>query len=228
MKVAVLLSGGIDSTTCLALAVAKYGANEVIALNIGYGQKHDKELKAAANIAKYYNVKYEVLDLSPIFAFSNCSLLKHSSEEIIHKSYAEQISESGEGTVSTYVPFRNGLMLSTAAAVAQSFKASEVWYGAHADDAAGQAYPDCSPEFVKAMNEAIYTGTGKEVKIYAPFVNCNKAEIVRQGLELKVPYELTWSCYEGHEVACGTCGTCIDRKNAFIANGTVDPISYEQ
>ena len=227
MKAAVLLSGGVDSTTCLAMAVNQYGSDKVIAINILYGQKHQKELEQAKKIAEYYHVAYHMLDLSNIFAFSNCSLLKHSSEQIEHTSYAEQLKKlGGEGSVSTYVPFRNGLMLSTAASLVQSFKAQEIWYGAHKDDAAGRAYPDCTAEFVEYMGKAIYEGTGREIKLVAPFINSNKAGIVAQGLKLKVPYELTWSCYEGGEMPCGTCATCIDRKNAFLANGTTDPLVY--
>lgn len=228
MKVAVLLSGGVDSTTCLAMAVKEYGTENVTALNIHYGQKHAKELECAAKLAKYYGVSYRLLDLSSVFTLSNCSLLTHSSDKIIHESYAEQLKEiGGEGTVSTYVPFRNGLMLSAAASLAQSVGATEIWYGAHMDDAAGHAYPDCTTEFVEAMKTAIYEGTGKEIILKAPFINSNKAGIVKKGLELKVPYEMTWSCYEGGDKPCGTCGTCIDRQKAFTANGVRDPLEYE-
>lgn len=226
MKAVVLLSGGVDSTTCLALACKEYGAHEVFALNIGYGQKHEKELACAEKIAAYYGVQYRRMDLSQIFMFSNCSLLQHSNVSIEHKSYAEQIHEHGEGPVSTYVPFRNGLMLSTATAMAQSLGATEVWYGAHQDDAAGSAYPDCSREFADAMGKAIAEGTGHELILKAPFINSNKAGIVKTGLELGVPYVLTWSCYEGGTYPCGHCGTCIDRQNAFLANGTKDPLKY--
>lgn len=227
MKAVVLLSGGVDSTTCLALACHQYGADEVFALNISYGQKHDKELACAEKIAAFYKVQYRRMDLSPIFTFSNCALLKHSTEGVTHKSYAEQIAENGEGAVSTYVPFRNGLMLATATAMAESLGAHEIWYGAHKDDAAGSAYPDCSLAFAKAMGLAITEGTGDKLVLKAPFIDCNKAGIVKKGLELKVPYELTWSCYEGLDKPCGTCGTCVDRQNAFLANGVKDPLEYQ-
>ena len=98
-----------------------------------------------------------------------------------------------------------------------------IYYGAHADDAAGFAYPDCSPIFNKAMNDAIYEGSGHQLHIEAPFVNKTKADIVALGLKLGVPYALTWSCYEGGEKPCGKCGTCIDRAAAFAANGVADP-----
>lgn len=225
MKAMVLCSGGVDSTTALGLAVKKYGKENVTALSISYGQKHDKEIQAAIAVAEYYGVEQLFLDLEKIFQYSNCSLLKHSDEAIPEESYAEQMKESGgEKPVSTYVPFRNGLFLSSAASIALSKDCGVIYYGAHADDSAGAAYPDCSPAFNHAMNEAIYEGSGHLLRIEAPFVNKNKAEVVKMGLELGVPYELTWSCYEGGEIPCGKCGTCIDRAAAFAANRVEDPI----
>jgi len=227
MKVLVLVSGGIDSSTCLAMMAAKYGSKNVHALSMYYGQKHKKELSCAKAVADYYGTTFEQLDLSIIFKYSNCSLLSHSNLEIPHESYAQQLHESKNKVVSTYVPFRNGLFLSCAASIALSRDCEVIYYGAHSDDAAGNAYPDCSAAFNKAMNEAIYEGSGHQARIEAPFVNMTKKEIVAKGLELKVPYELTWSCYEGHEKACGVCGTCRDRIKAFKENGALDPIQYE-
>lgn len=225
MKILVLSSGGVDSTTCLAMAVAEVGAENVLALSVYYGQKHDKEIQAAKKVAEYYGVRRMELDLSVIFAGSNCSLLKQSTEDIPLESYAQQIEEThGEKPVSTYVPFRNGLFLSSAASIALSHGCSKIMYGAHADDAAGAAYPDCSVDFVNAMNQAIYLGSGNQLTIEAPFVSLTKADVVKKGLELGVPYELTWSCYEGGEKPCGKCGTCIDRQKAFEKNGTIDPL----
>lgn len=224
-KAVVLLSGGIDSTTCLGVAVNKYGKDNVLALSLTYGQKHEKELNCAKAVAEHYGVKFHSMDLSSVFVFSDCPLLQ-GREDIEHGSYAEQIAKNGAGTVATYVPFRNGLMLSTAAAIAVSVDADVIYYGAHADDAAGRAYPDCTPEFEEAMDEAIFEGTGQKVRMEAPLLNMNKAEVVKLGLSLNVPYHLTWSCYEGKENQCGTCGTCIDRRNAFLANGVLDPVPY--
>ena len=136
---------------------------------------------------------------------------------------AEQQAAGDGGPVSTYVPFRNGLFLSSAASMALSLGCSVVYYGAHHDDWAGNAYPDCSLEFVEAMNRAIVEGTGGELRLEAPFVTWSKADIVREGLALGVPYELTWSCYEGGEAPCGRCATCLDRAAAFAANGVEDP-----
>lgn len=228
-KVIVLSSGGVDSTTCVGLAVSKYGAENVITASLFYGQKHDKELECAKKVAQYYHVPHIEKDISTVMEYSNCPLLAKSTEEIKHQSYAKQIAENGEGRVGTYVPFRNGLLLSVAAAIADSmFPGQEVdiYYGAHADDAAGRAYADCSTEFVDAINKAINIGTYNCVQVVAPLVNMNKAGVVKLGLSLNVPYELTWSCYEGGEKACGTCGTCIDRIAAFKANGVEDPIEY--
>lgn len=223
MKVMVLFSGGVDSTTCLGIAVKKFGAENVIALSISYGQKHSKEMEAAASIAKYYGVTKIDLDLSLIFKYSDCSLLKGSEIDIPHESYSEQLKKTDGSPVSTYVPFRNGLFLSSAASIALSKECNIIYYGAHSDDAAGNAYPDCSEAFNTAMNTAIFEGSGGQLKIEAPFVGMTKADVVREGLKLKVPYELTWSCYEGGDRPCGICGTCIDRAKAFELNGVRDP-----
>ncbi len=223
MKAMVLLSGGIDSTTCLGIAVDKYGKENVIALSVFYGQKHDKEIKASQDVAKYYGVEHLYLDLEKIFQYSDCSLLTHSDKDIPKEAYSEQIKKTDGTPVSTYVPFRNGLFLSSAASIALSKDCDVIYYGAHSDDAAGCAYPDCSDEFNKAINEAIYLGSGKQLKVAAPFINKTKAEVVKIGIDLKVPYEYTWSCYEGDDKPCGKCGTCIDRAEAFRLNGVKDP-----
>ena len=224
MNALVLSSGGVDSTTALALAVEKYGREHVVALSISYGQKHHKELKAAGDVAKYYGVEQLFLDLSVIFQYSNCSLLQQSDQDIPEESYAQQIQNTGgERPVSTYVPFRNGLFLSAAASVALSKGCSVIYYGAHADDAAGAAYPDCSQGFHEAMNQAICEGSGQQLHIEAPFVGKTKEDIVSLGLKLGAPYQFTWSCYQGKQSPCGKCGTCIDRAKAFAANGVADP-----
>ncbi len=228
MEAMVLFSGGVDSTTCLAQAVKKHGKENVIALSISYGQKHTKEIDCAAKLVQYYGVKWQTLDLSKIFADSNCSLLKASDEEIPEGTYAEQLENSGGATVSTYVPFRNGLFLSSAASIALSQGCSVIYYGPHADDAAGNAYPDCTPVFNNAMSTAIFEGSGKQLRVEAPFVNMTKKDIVKLGLELCVPYEMTWSCYEGGDKPCGKCGTCIDRIKAFAENGVKDPLEGDK
>ena len=160
MRVLVLSSGGVDSTTCLGMAVKEYGRENVVALSIYYGQKHDKEIKAADDVAKYYNVEHIKLDLSKMFEYSDCSLLSHSDNDIPKESYAEQIMKTEGTPVSTYVPFRNGLFIASAASIALSKGCSKIMYGAHADDSAGNAYPDCSKAFNDAMNTAVYEGSG--------------------------------------------------------------------
>ena len=173
-KALVLFSGGVDSTTALAMAVKKYGADKTAALSISYGQKHSKEIEAARKIADYYGTELLELDLSKMFEYSSIAL---------------------------------------------SLEAEIIYYGAHSDDAAGSAYPDCSKVFNDAMNTAIYEGSGHKIKILAPFVEWNKKQVVAEGVKLGVPYEMTWSCYEGGDEPCGECGTCRDRREAFLANG---------
>lgn len=226
MKALVLFSGGLDSSVCLGMAVEKYGAKEVLALSIAYGQKHDRELRAAEAVAGWYGVRRLSLDLWEVFKDSHCSLLSGSSEEVPKESYEEQLRKSGGAPVSTYVPFRNGLFLSAAASVALSHGCEVIYYGAHGDDAAGNAYPDTSEAFNRAVAEAIFLGSGNALRLHAPFIDKSKAEVVAEGLRLGVPFHLAWSCYEGGDVACGVCGTCRDRLRAFEKNGVTDPVAY--
>lgn len=227
MKALVLFSGGLDSSVCLGLAVKEYGADEVLALSVFYGQKHRKELEASEKVAAFYGVKRITLDLGEIFKGSGCTLLEGAAEEIPHEEYSEQLAKTQGAPVNTYVPFRNGLFLSSAASVALSNGCEVIYYGAHADDAAGSAYPDTSEAFNRAMTEAIYLGSGKALRIVAPFIDQPKSRVVAVGRELGVPFALTWSCYEGREKACGLCGTCRDRIRAFRENGLEDPVEYE-
>jgi len=232
MKAIVLNSGGMDSSTLVGVAVEKYGKENVVTASLFYGQKHFKELECAKKIAEYYGVRHIEEDVSCVMKYAGdvCSLIQGSKDEIIDKSYADQIAENGEGRVNSYVPFRNGLFLSIAAAYADSLfpgEPSEVWYGAHTDDAAGNAYADCSSEFAEAMNKAINIGTYGNINVVRPLINMNKADVCREGLKLNVPYHLTTSCYHGREKACGKCGTCLDRIEAFRANGVIDPVEYE-
>lgn len=226
MKVVVLLSGGIDSSTLLAAGVNEHGAHNVIALSLFYGQKHEREILSARKIAEHYCVQHIEKDITDVFTFSNSALLGKSTEEVPDGSYADDSTHEADGMSKTYVPYRNGLFLSYAAAIAYSIGAGEVYYGAHADDAAGNAYPDCSVDFYEAQNKAIFEGTGKKVSMVAPLIDMFKKDVVEWGLELSVPYAKTWSCYKGEGKACGTCGTCVDRRIAFIANGVRDPLEY--
>lgn len=223
MKALVLLSGGLDSATCLSIAVNKFGASNVATVSIFYGQRHERELRSAKAVAKYYDVANYEVDLSEIFKRSNCSLMARSSRAIEHTSYAEQVTSGG---VSTYVSFRNGLMLSAAAGFAGSLfenDSVEIYIGAHADDAAGNAYADCSEDFIRTLDAAISIGTYERIKLVAPFIGKSKADVVKAGLKLGTPYELTWSCYEGGDKPCGRCATCIDRARAFEINDVADP-----
>lgn len=232
-KAIVLNSGGVDSTTCVSIAINVVGEENVTTVSVYYGQKHSKELEYAEKVANYYGVAHRLIDLSKtgIMDGSNCPLLKQSTESIPEHSYAEQIAENGEGMVTTYVPFRNGLMLASIAAMAMAIYPEDevdIYLGAHADDAAGNAYADCSQAFTDAMELAISLGTYGKVHLKAPLVNMNKAEVVKIGLKLGTPYQLTWSCYNGGDRPCGKCGTCIDRANAFAANGVEDPALKEE
>lgn len=217
MRAVVLLSGGLDSTTALALALSQ--GRECAALTMFYGQRHVVEVEAAQRIAEeHYRIPWEE---RAAWIPSGDSVLMQHEAEMPHKPYSEI-----EGVSPTYVPFRNGIFLATATAIALNGKYDEVWFGAHADDADGWAYPDCTPEFIGAIQNAIFVGTYHKVRLVAPFTYATKADIVRKGLDLDAPYSLTVSCYEGKNVACGECPTCLSRLEAFKANDATDPITY--
>ena len=226
MKAIVLSSGGLDSTTCLALAVKKWGSENVSAVSIFYGQRHAEELKSARAVAKFYNVAHYELNAAEIFSYSHSALLDTSTESLEKGSYAAQIQKNNSPRVSTYVPFRNGLFISMAASFADGLYENdsvEIYIGVHSDDAAGNAYADCSAEFISAMGAAVKIGTYGKIQLVAPFAGKKKSDIVKIGLELGAPYELTWSCYERGDIPCGKCATCIDRARAFELNGIDDP-----
>lgn len=224
MKAVVLSSGGLDSTTCLAIAVEKIGKENISTISIFYGQRHARELSCARAVAEFYSVNHYEFDAAEIMKNSNSALLNTSTKSLEHSTYGEQVKKNSR--VETYVPFRNGLMLSMAASFADSLyngEEVEIYIGVHQDDAAVNAYPDCSADFIKAMNAAIKIGTYGKIKIVAPFLGKTKADVVKIGTSLAVPYEITWSCYERGDIPCGKCATCLDRARAFSLNNLDDP-----
>lgn len=217
----VLLSGGLDSTTCLAQAVAD-GTNP-IALSFRYGQRHTKELKSAAAVADYFHVKHIIIDL-------DLSMF-HSALTDMTLNVPENRDEGAMGSdiPITYVPARNIIMLSVAAGICESFGADKIYIGVNSVDYSG--YPDCRPEFIEAFEKAINKGTkagveGHPIKIVAPIQNASKCDIVKLGKKLGAPLHLTWSCYEGGEKACGKCDSCQLRLKGFADAGYKDEIEY--
>ncbi len=221
VKAFVLLSGGIDSTVCLAMAAGAFGAEQTHAFTVYYGQRHAKEIAAAKEICRDQGIQCSELMMHGIPR----SLLTDESQQVPNKSYDEI-----EGKSPAYVPYRNGMLLSRATAEIvdrigdrdQAF----LYMGVHAEDAANWAYADCTPEFIGAQANAIFIGTYQKVRLKAPLLEMNKADIVAWGDNMGVPLKLTWSCYAGGEKHCGTCMTCRARKDAFLNAGVKDPTEY--
>ena len=221
MKAVVLLSGGLDSATVLAIALSE--GYDVHALSFDYGQRHNRELESAVKIAKYYNVPHKILKID-LRQIGGSALT-----DDIDVPEREDAAVSDEIPI-TYVPARNTILLSYALAYAEVIDADAIFYGANAIDYSG--YPDCRPEYIKAFEEVARLGTkrgveGKPIRILAPLVNLTKAEIIKKGMELGVPYHLTWSCYRGGEKACGRCDSCLLRLKGFMEAGYTDPLEYE-
>ncbi len=221
MKCVVLLSGGLDSATTLAIAVEE--CSEVHALSFDYGQRHSRELESAKRIAEHYGVKHKIipLDLRSIggSALTDDIEVPERNLEDIEKEIPV-----------TYVPARNTILLSYALAYAEVIDADRIYIGVNALDYSG--YPDCRPEYIRAFQEVARLGTkrgveGRPIEIRTPLIHMTKAEIIKRGMELGVPYELTWSCYRGGEKACGRCDSCLLRLKGFMEAGYEDPLEYE-
>jgi 7-cyano-7-deazaguanine synthase len=215
-KVVVLLSGGMDSVTAL------YEANNlhhvVGAISFHYGSKHnDREIPFAAWHAEKLGVPHRVIRLDFIGELFDSDLLQKGGE--IPKGHYEEQSMK-----KTVVPFRNGIMLSIAAGYAESVGADGLVIAAHAGDHA--IYPDCREEFMQAMGSAIRLGTYAAIELIRPFIAMSKGDIVVRGSWLGVDYSRTWSCYVGGETHCGECGTCVERREAFLVTGVIDPTAY--
>lgn len=201
MRSLVLLSGGIDSTVVLADAIDRLGADHVGAVTFSYGQNQERqELLSAASIALHYGIAHRYVDLGSIFGDSALT-----GQLPIPQEHAESPD-------ATEVPGRNLVLLSTAAAIADGSGYNVVAFGANGSDAAG--YPDCRPAFVEALREVIMDGTKHHVRLHAPLLYKKKADVVRWGRELQAPLDMTWSCYQGGDTPCGTCGACISRREA--------------
>ena len=229
MNALIVLSGGLDSTVALAEALEQNDDNPeaVGAITFLYGQKHTKEIDAARRIVLEYELlTHRVIELPQIFGGTGSVLMTENELEMPRASY-EDMEDSDVGVSPTYVPYRNGNFLSMATTVALVEGASEVWAGMHAEDAHNWSYPDCTPEFLGAMAGAIYVGSYHKVRLITPHMWRTKAEVIAKGIELGVPFDLTWSCYDGEELACGTCPTCISRIQAFMFNGIQDPVKYQ-
>jgi 7-cyano-7-deazaguanine synthase len=212
----VLLSGGLDSSTLLAASHANDRA--AVALSVDYGQRHRRELKAAREVAAFYGVEHHVLDMTGWGALLTGSSLTDPDVPVPHGHYAD------ESMKATIVPNRNATLLMAAAGVAISKGCTHVVTAVHAGD--HPVYPDCRPEFIQAAGLAAHVGTDGAVKIDAPFVNISKTAIARIAGELGVPIGVTWSCYEGGDIHCGECGTCVERIEAIRDADLVDPTAY--
>jgi 7-cyano-7-deazaguanine synthase len=246
-KAYVLLSGGIDSTTALHIAGMDLGVGafeKIEAISLDYGQRHYKEAEYAAKTCKRLGVKHSILSLAGVLEGKGV-MLTDASVEVPNISYSEI-----QGVSPTYVPNRNMVLLSVVVAQAQKWvneqinqKVAEgdlskriamdimkdsvgIYFGAHAEDAANWAYPDCTPEFNGAMANAIYTASYYTIRLHVPLQWMGKEDIIRLGTRLGVEWKDTWSCYRGEELHCGTCPTCRARKDGFAKAGLLDPTKY--
>ena len=216
LKVVVLLSGGMDSVTALHDVAENHKV--VGTLGFDYGSKHNpRELPMASWHAARLGVLHQVISLGFVNELFASDLLQ-SGGDIPEGHYEESNMKA------TVVPFRNGIMLSIAAGYAESRGADALVIAAHSGDHA--VYPDCREDFMQAMGDAIRLGTYAGIQVLRPFIAMRKEDIASRGAELGVDYSKTWSCYKGGEIHCGKCGTCVERREAFLISGVPDPTEY--
>ena len=216
MRTVVVYSGGLDSTVLLAHLLAE--GREVHALTVNYGQRHAREIESARAVCAHYGVEHRVADLRALGEIFGSNSLTNTAVDVAEGHYTEETMKT------TVVPNRNMILLAVAAARAIALKADTLAYAAHGGDHA--IYPDCRPEFADAMDHAIGLADWHKVRLERPMVSWSKAEIVRRGAALGVPFALTWSCYKGGAKHCGRCGTCIERREAFRLAGVPDSTEY--
>ncbi|WP_347552010.1 7-cyano-7-deazaguanine synthase QueC [Pseudalkalibacillus hwajinpoensis] len=220
-KAVIVLSGGLDSTTCMGIAKEK--GYELYPITFHYGQKHNREVEQAKKVADHYN--------APDHRIVNISFLNQIGGSALTDDSIDVPTDLAEDEIPvTYVPARNMIFLSLASAYAEVIGAEAIYIGVSAVDYSG--YPDCRPEFIESMNETVNLATkagatGSKMVIETPLINLTKGKTVEEGLRLNVPYELTTSCYNGEEEACGECDSCRLRLKGFEDAGAVDPIPYK-
>jgi 7-cyano-7-deazaguanine synthase len=230
-KAVVLLSGGMDSCVCTAIARERHGGENIALLHAGYGQRtQSRERRSFDGIADFYGVRQRlVAQLDHLRAIGG-SALTDASIAVPENELTPQIVGGTSGHTRsipvTYVPFRNAHFLSVAVSWAEAIGAGAIYIGAVAEDSSG--YPDCRPEYYRVFQELIRVGTRPEteIEIVTPVIALKKSEIIRKGLELAAPLQLTWSCYQDEDTACGVCDSCMLRLRAFAEAGVADPIAY--
>lgn len=222
-KAVVLLSGGMDSCVCTAIAMQAHGPANVALLHAGYGQRTERrERQAYEAIADFYGITQRLIVQLDHFRAIGGSALTDQNIKVPENKHSQNSAEIPV----TYVPFRNAHFLSVAVSWAEVLHANYIYIGAVAEDSSG--YPDCRPEYYRVFQELIHVGTRPEtsIEIVTPVITLKKSAIIRKGLELGAPLQLTWSCYQDDNSACGVCDSCVLRLRAFAEAGLPDPISY--
>ncbi len=230
-KAVVLLSGGMDSCVCTAIARERHGNENVALLHAGYGQRtQNRERRSFDEIADFYGVRERLVVQLDHFRAIGGSALTDTNIAVPENEFApKDAAVTGEHSSSipvTYVPFRNAHFLSVAVSWAEAIGAGAIYIGAVAEDSSG--YPDCRPEYYQVFQELIRVGTRPEteIAIVTPVIALKKSEIIRQGRALQAPLHLTWSCYQNDDAACGVCDSCLLRLRAFAEAAVADPIVY--
>ena len=226
MKALVMLAGGTDGAILTALAVKKYKTDNVKTLSFFYGQKGKRELDSARKISEFYNVDNIRLDISEYFKGLNGTVLIGNGD-ISKAAYEARLKEAEKCALEEYVPCRGNVFWSIASSEAIKFGFDVILDSINADSSFNGGYLDKTPAFANEMQRAIYDGSGRVLNLDVPFMTLSKDDVLKKGIEMDVPLDLTYGCYEGHDKPCGICLNCRDRKRAFKEAGLKDPTIYE-
>jgi len=225
-KAVVLVSGGMDSCVTLAMARERHGSGNLALLHASYGQRTEaRERRAFTDIAAFYGIRERlIVQLDHFRAIGGSALTDKNIA--VPENQLGAAGPRGSSIPVTYVPFRNAHFLSVAVSWSEAIGAGAIYIGAVAEDSSG--YPDCRPEYYRAFQQVVREGTRPDthIEIVAPVITLKKSEIIRRGIELGAPLHLTWSCYQGEDLACGACDSCLLRRKAFTEAAVRDPIPY--
>jgi 7-cyano-7-deazaguanine synthase len=227
-KAIVLVSGGMDSCVCTAIARERHGSKNLALLHVMYGQRTERrERQSFEQIADHYEVRQRLVVKLDHFRSIGGSALTDKQIQVPENDH-DSVAAGGSTIPVTYVPFRNSHFLSVGVSWAEAIGAKALYIGAVAED--GSGYPDCRPEYYRVFQELIRVGTKPEtqIELMTPVIQMRKSEIIRRGKELAAPLHLTWSCYQGEDLACGKCDSCLLRLKAFAEAGMADPIPYRE
>lgn len=228
MRALVLNTGNLEDTVCLAVAVKEYGAENVKTFTTDISYRNPRLISAAKKISDFYKVENILCDLRDVFKNSRSTCLSFSNEKVPSESMCSLAKKSGGAPLSSCTPFYRGTQISVMTTVAMSIGFDLLYFSAYKDKCINNSYPDGSPIFLNAMRDAVESGSSNQVRLEMPFMDTRRKDLIKLGMDLGVPIELTECCLDNRPKSCGKCHACLDRKSDFAELNIPDPTDYEE